>query len=158
MTEENKDTKTEDKPDEKPNESQFTELNPENLSEELQTIYKSMQADYTRKTKAIANDRKTFAEKEADIRTEYDEKLKTYGSMEQEVTQWRNWYSNQQTEEKPVETDTTGTGMDYEKEPGEKGYTEAMAKIKGLEDQLTQVVDGQKRSSEEVGRMFKYQD
>lgn len=41
-------------------EESFTGLDPSNLPDDLQALYKNMQADYTRKTQEIAEARKTF--------------------------------------------------------------------------------------------------
>lgn len=46
--------------EEQPIEESFTGLDPSNLPDDLQAAYKSMQADYTRKTQEIAEQRKLF--------------------------------------------------------------------------------------------------
>ena len=135
-------------------------MNPEELPDELKPMYKSMQADYTRKTQALAEERKGFDSTLSERQTEYEEKLKTYGSMEQEVNQWRNWYQNERKEESGTDvTDTsTDTGVDYESEPGETRYNALIAQNKELEAKIAGIAETQKRSNAEVGRMFKYQD
>lgn len=47
-----------------PSEESFTSVDPKTLSPELQAIHKSMQADYTKKTQAIADKQKLFVESE----------------------------------------------------------------------------------------------
>jgi len=73
-----------------PKEESFTGIDPSTLSEEAQKLYKSMQADYTRKTQQLAETRKEFERKES----EWQDKFKSYGAVEHEVQQWRDWYAN----------------------------------------------------------------
>lgn len=48
-------------------EESFSRVDPATLPEELQTIYRSMQADYTRKTQALAEQRKQFEQFGGDL-------------------------------------------------------------------------------------------
>ena len=93
------------KPDEKkPDQNKddvFTNIDPATLDPELQGIYKSMQADYTRKTQQIAEMKKDFDKKG----TEFEGKLKNLGALEQEVNQWRNWYAYLQESGNPDNQD-----------------------------------------------------
>jgi len=76
----------------------FTNINPETLPEDLKPLYKNMLGDYTRKTQELSARRKDFDTKEST----YQNKLKSLGALEQEVTQWRNWYQS-------LESETDGT-------------------------------------------------
>lgn len=55
-----------------PSEESFTQVDPKTLSPELQAHYKALQADYTKKTMAIADERKRFAETEKKAKS-YDQ-------------------------------------------------------------------------------------
>ena len=68
----------------------FKGINPEELSPELQALYKSMQSDYTKKTTDLANKTKEWEAKEQ----QYIEQVKNSGALEQEVNQWRGWYQS----------------------------------------------------------------
>jgi len=100
MTDEPKNsTQQPDEPD------SFTKsINPEELPDELQEIYKSMQADYTRKTQQLAEMRKEFTEKEST----WQEKLKQAGAAEHELKQWRDWYASLEAE---VEKELSNPGV-----------------------------------------------
>ncbi len=76
----------------------FKGLTPINeLDGELQKIAKSMQGDYTRKTQALADQRKTLEDQLKNIegeRSTFADQLKTMGQLEQEVKQWRDWHES----------------------------------------------------------------
>lgn len=60
-------------------EDTFTDIDPESLPDDFRDAYKNMQADYTRKTQALAEDRK---------------KLEQFDSMQAELTQMRQLMQN----------------------------------------------------------------
>lgn len=140
----------------------FTDLDPEKLPEELKSIYKSMQADYTRKTQAIADLKKDFAEKE----TEFQDKLKSFGAVEQEVKQWRDWYK--QLEEQATGDDKTGDlkndDLDLTKLDDSDTNAGLVKLIKGIEQKIADLegelasVSGSVTDSRNMtNRMFNYQ-
>ena len=141
----------------------FTKLDPENLSDELKEIYKSMQADYTRKTQELAEKRKEFTEKESS----WEDKLKSFGAIENEVKQWRDWYK--QLEEQAIGGDkqaqtlpNVGDLADVtdNDDPNAKltGVIKTLEQqIKDLEGELTSIHGSLKDSRDQTNRMFNYQ-
>ncbi len=143
----------------KPEEFQIDGINPEDLSDDLKPLYKSMQADYIKKTEALAEERKSFDTSTASLREEHDKKLTDFGALQQEVNQWRGWYKDQRKDEQVDDkTDPTDTGVDYDTEPGEKKYAQMSEELNKLKDHTQGLEQRLQQSSEEVGRMFKYQD
>jgi hypothetical protein len=147
-------------------EQAFSSINPDELSPELQEVYKSMQADYTRKTQEIANLRKDFASKEA----QWEEKLKSYGAIEHENRQWRDWYKSleEQAEEADGQhqtpTDTDASLPNYLEEPGSgelKKYVESLqqthkTEIGSLKQEIESLQAALKDTTVQTSRMFNY--
>lgn len=140
-----------------PTENEFTTgINPQDLAPELQTMYKSMQADYTRKTQELASKRKEF-----DTKTQqYESKLVDYGKLEQETKQWRDWYA---TLEAQAASEPDDTGIHTDDLIGDSGdqsskYVEKLqTKISELERAIESTNAALKQSSTQVNRMFNYQ-
>lgn len=155
MADENKDTQQTDE--------LFKDLNvnPNELAPELQKLYKSMQADYTRKTQSLAEFRKESSAKEQ----EYMQRLQNYGAMEQEVTQWRDWYKSLEDQTKQDDEGAQKLKEDELRQQLSKGEPAANAEmLKRLEEQVTglksELLNAQKAmtdSSKRVDRMFNYQ-
>lgn len=156
----------------------FTDIDPETLPDEVKPIYKSMLADYTRKTQTLAEEKKTFAERE----DKWKEELKAAGAMEQELKQWRDWYNglgdSDDTNDDPLQDlfsvssddkggddrggkDTPDAGDD-KGAPLDQRYLAAMTalqdRVKQLEGQIAGVADGVNKSRKQTDRMFVYQD
>ena len=125
----------------------FTNLNPDELAPELKAVYKSMQADYTRKTQTLAERRKEIDDSLNTWQKETAPKFEKLGALEKEVEQWRAWHAAQQKDVHAEEPDLPGTQDD----PSAKKIQELEEKLQALTSQTT-------RTSEEVGRMLRYQD
>lgn len=155
----------------------FTDVDPEKLPDELKSVYKSMQADYTRKTQELANNRKEFETREQ----QWQDKLKDFGAAEQELNQWREWYRSLEEEaEQHTDTDSllnigsTDDGQQSSastdsagQDGGQTGGTDARVlatisalnnKIAELEGQLTGVNESLRKSRDQTNRMFVYHD
>ena len=138
----------------------FTTINPETLTPELQTIYKSMQADYTRKTQAVSQKAKEFETKEKT----WEEKLIAQGALEQEVQQWRGWYAGlsekEQAEEKSRLEETTpetAPTVDPDIQKYLQQFKETSSKdSQALKDEIAQLKAALKTTSDQTGRMFNY--
>lgn len=146
------------------NKNKFTEIDPETLSDDLKAIYKSMQADYTQKTQGIASIRKEFADKEA----QFEEKLKSYGAVENEVKQWRDWYKQLEEQTKDDKSDMNVDLDKLDLDSNNDNPTNANAglskmiktleqQIEGLKGELTSVHSGLKDSRDQTNKMFSYQ-
>jgi hypothetical protein len=146
----------------------FSSLDPETLAPELKQIYKGMQADYTRKTQDVAGRRKEFDDRE----TQFEDKLKEYGAVEQEVKQWRDWYAN--LEENPdngtgepkttTPAEPTGQTPNYLEEPGmenvKKYVTDLTSKHDGeltaVKSEVEKLQTMLKDNTDQTSRMFSY--
>jgi hypothetical protein len=136
-------------------------INPNELAPELQKLYKSMQADYTKKTQAVAEKTKEFTAREQ----EYMQKLQNYGAMEQETTQWREWYKSLEEQTKGEDSVAQKAKEDELRTQLAKGEPAANAEmLRKLEEQIVslkgEVLNAQKAmtdSSKRVDRMFNYQ-
>ena len=147
-----------------PNEAELFKdlgINPNDLAPEMQKLYKSMQADYTRKTQTLAEMRKDWTTKEQDFMG----KLQNYGALEQEVGQWREWYK---TLEDQVGGDDKAALELKEKELKEKlskGEPDAYqaviqrleGEITGLKGKLGEYDKAFGERDKRVDRMFNYQ-
>jgi len=150
----------------------FTTINPEDLAPELKTLYKSMQADYTRKTQDIAARTKEYADREA----VWEEKVKAYGAAEQELQQWRDWYQSLQ-DEGGTATDTTTSDSTqtlqaqdstldttYLNEPENaelrKYLTELQSthasELTAMREELKSVQEALRSTTDQTSRMFNY--
>lgn len=136
-------------------------INPNDLAPEMQKLYKSMQADYTRKTQTLAEMRKDWTTKEQDFMG----KLQNYGALEQEVGQWREWYK---TLEDQVGGDDKALLEQKEKELKEKlskGEPDAYqaviqrleGEVNGLKGKLGEYDKAFSERDKRVDRMFNYQ-
>lgn len=140
-------------------EPSFTDnVDPNNLPEELKTIYKNMQADYTRKTQELAERRKAFDEKES----QWETKLQEFGAAVQERDQWRQWYAS-------IEADNGGDdpaadpALNHTPTGDEDGDAMTSAKIAQLEKTIQELQgklgnydDLIKSTQDRTGRMFAY--
>ncbi len=72
-------SESEEKPESKDSDDSFTKFNPEELPEELKGVYKSLQADYTRKTQEAAKIRKESQERIEKL----EKKLEELGTNEE---------------------------------------------------------------------------
>ena len=149
-------------PDDTMNEN-FTDLNPDELPDELQKLYKNFQSDYTKKMQAIADERRRYDTE----RQQFEDKLKTYGAMEQEVRHWRDWYENLEQQalnssqpNAPTQSDFTldedTTDMNANKDELMKQYRTLQDTVKALEDKLSGVEGSLKASTDQTTRMFAY--
>lgn len=162
-----------DKDDKKKEETQladFTTINPEDLAPELKQLYKSMQADYTRKTQEIATRKKEFDDKEST----WQDKLKAYGAAEQELQQWRDWYQSLAEDDgKKTATDSQAATDTKAAKPGELSYldepgSEALQKyvnelktshtteLSGLKEELKGLRAALRDTTDQTSRMFNY--
>lgn len=136
-------------------------INPNELAPELQQLYKSMQADYTRKTQTLAELRKESQAKEQ----EYMQRLQNYGAMEQEVTQWREWYKSLEDTTKNEDEQAQKAKEEELRAQLSKGEPAANAEmlrkleeqISGLKSELLNAQKAMTDSSKRVDRMFNYQ-
>lgn len=132
----------------------FTELNPEDLSDELQATYKSMQGDYTRKTQELADARKQIETDQATWNQQNAEKFETLGSVQKEVEQWRAWSASLQNQKKDDDQDDSSSESDDTFEGSEKMTKRLME----LENSIAALKQTSDKSNVEVGRMLRYQD
>jgi len=138
----------------------FTTVNPETLAPELQAVYKSMQADYTRKTQAVSQKVKEFETKEKT----WEEKLIAQGALEQEVNQWRSWYAGlsekEQAEEKSrveASAQETPPAIDPDTQKYLQRFEETSSKTtQSLKEEIAQLKSALKTTSDQTGRMFNY--
>ena len=144
----------------------FTTINPEDLAPELKQLYKSMQADYTRKTQDLSTRRQEYTDKE----TQWEDKLKSFGAAEQELTQWRDWYKslseNENETTKKAETQTLAKSQElsYLQEPGQEELrkhleglqTSHSTEVKGLQEEIRAIRATLKDTTDQTSRMFNY--
>lgn len=109
-------------------EESFTGLDPSNLPEDLQALYKNMQADYTRKTQEIAEARKSFEQfNEYGIDPNYAleavgfiQRLDTDPAFAAEFARHlASQYEQPMTAQQPSEVANPNNGGDYEGLPPE---------------------------------------
>jgi hypothetical protein len=143
----------------------FTSLDPEALPEDLKKLYKSMQADYTRKTQDLASRRKEYDERE----NQWKDQLKTYGAAEQEVQQWRDWYKNlteqsgQKTEQQQVAS-KPAEDLSYLDEPDSEGLKKYLTEMQSsysknidtLKEEITNLRAALHDTTDRTSRMFNY--
>uniref|UniRef100_A0A6M3K6Z6 Uncharacterized protein n=1 Tax=viral metagenome TaxID=1070528 RepID=A0A6M3K6Z6_9ZZZZ len=156
-------TDEKDEKDKKPEHDAFTSIDPEKLAPELKELYKSMQADYTRKTQSLASLKSEITEKES----KWQDKLKEYGAVEQEVQQWRNWYASLDDKDHDKVTDQAKKAGDlptYLDEPDAEGlnkyvkdlrstYDGELASLKKEIESLHSVL---RDTSDQTSKMFNY--
>jgi len=154
-------------PKDKDKDDLFSGMNPDELPEDLKPVYKSMQADYTRKTQAIAAERTDFAAE----REGFETKLTEFGTLQERDRQWQAWYDGLADGVK----DGTGGGTDGGEPDPDKdltdltgydmdGDTEVVKLIKSLDDKITGLrgeIESTnaaiKDTTEHTNRMFDYQ-
>jgi len=150
-------------------EESFTQLNPESLPEDLKKIYKSMQADYTRKTQDLSSRRKEYDEREQ----QWKDQLKTYGAVEQELQQWRDWYktlseqSEDSRDEQSVNKNAKSTDpqFSYMDEPEAENIKRVVTDLQStydkhiasLKDEITGLRAALHDTTDRTSRMFNYQ-
>ena len=158
-------SKTEQKEAASPEDS-FTNINPESLPEDMKSLYKSMQADYTRKTQDIASRRKEYDEREA----QWKDQLKAYGQAEQELQQWRDWYkslSEEQGEQSNQEQhldEAKHEDLSYLDEPGSEGMKKYIAQLQdaytkdltGMREEIKSLRASWRDATDQTSRMFNY--
>ena len=147
-----------DKQAQEQEETKFTKIDPSTLAPELQELYKSMQADYTRKTQELAKMRDEFTEKQTSWEQQNAEKFQKLGQLEQEIQQWRAWAASLGSDQ-GADNPNSATGVDYEAEEGTDAAARKLEQeIRALHEKIQALETTTMRSNEEVGRMFKYQD
>jgi hypothetical protein len=145
--------------DQKLTQDEFTKIDPSTLPPELQSLYKEMQADYTRKATALADERKTYATE----RDRYEQQLRQYGAVEQEVNHWRQWYASLEGQDGADGGHPNGQ-PDGQGQGGEDDMTDpTVAKVIKLEqtiaklqDQLSNVDSTLRTSTDRTGRILQY--
>jgi len=144
-------------------EENFASIDPETLPDELKSLYKSMQADYTRKTQDLSSRRKEYDEREK----QWQEQLKTYGAVEQEVEQWRNWYKSleeQADDQQPTPKQEQLADVNYLDEPDSDGLkkylTEMQDKysttVSSLREEIASLKASLSDTTNRTSRMFNY--
>jgi hypothetical protein len=143
-------------------EDSFTNIDPATLSPELQEVYKSMQAGFTKKTQELSRRQKEFTDKEAG----WEESLKKHGAVEAENKKWHDWYQGLQEEEAASTTDTTqdidlSTETDTTSPDIRKLLEQFQASQSSTVNNLTQEVEtlktALKNTTDQTSRMFNYQ-
>ena len=145
--------------DKKQNDELFANIDPSKLAPELLTVYKSMQADYTTKQQARAERERQQADEFAAKENALLDKIKTYGAMEQELNQWREWYKSLENKDDEiddsvfdVDVDNNNYGLDNSHM--NKVVPELNNKIKYLEEQLSSVKTAIKTTGDRTSRML----
>jgi len=144
---------------EKAIEESFTNIDPASLSPELQEIYKSMQAGFTKKTQEYAERQKAYAEKEK----KWEEELKTFGAVEAENRKWHEWYEKVQEGEQDQEPEQivmpeTKEGQDVDvRSILEKFQASQSSTVSNLQKELETLRVALKQSTDQTSRMFNYQ-
>jgi hypothetical protein len=141
-------------------EESFTNLDPATLSPELQEVYKSMQAGFTKKTQELSQRQKEFTEKES----KWEESLKNQGVIEAENKKWHEWYQGLQeseTEEPAQELTIPDENTDTSSQDIRKYLEQFQASQSSTVNNLTQEVEtlktALKNSTDQTSRMFNYQ-
>ncbi len=142
-------------PDGTNEEAVFTETNPNELDESLQPFYKSMQADYTRKTQELADQRSAFGEERSLFQQENANKFEELGTLKKEVEQWRAWSQTLNQDQGNDTGDDTWTNEAQDDTLEDRRFR---GEIDQLRTELSAMRDQSQRSNEEVGRMLRYQD
>jgi len=141
-------------------EDSFTNIDPASLSPELQEIYKSMQAGFTKKTTEFAERQKEFDAKEQ----KWEDELKKFGAVDAENKQWHAWYQNVQESEDtnestpmepviPLETESSPDLRKYL----EEFQTSQSSTMNNLQAEVENLKAALKQSTDQTSRMFNYQ-
>jgi hypothetical protein len=133
-------------------------INPEELAPELQTVYKSMLADYTRKTQEVASKSKEWQTE----REQYLDKIRQQGALEQEVTQWRDWYRNLEEQvNKEDDPMASHTGVQSRSTSDTADTSENTRKLEqellAIKNELGSHAKALRETSTRTDRMFNYQ-
>jgi len=139
----------------------FTNLDPATLTPELQEIYKSMQAGFTKKTQEFSDRSKEFTTKEQ----KWEEELKTFGAVEQENKKWHEWYQNLQEEDDSVievqpETALSDAATEQSPEVREilKQFQDSQSSsVNNLQQEIDGLKAALKNTTDQTSRMFNYQ-
>ena len=141
----------------------FTSIDPTTLSPELQEIYKSMQAGFTKKTQEFSEKLKLYQEKER----QWEDGLKKYGAIEEENKKWHAWYQGlQEADSDPdPEPDQTLHQDPQTQDPEnfdvrnylEKFQQSQSSTVNNLKQELAQLKAALKQSTDQTSRMFNYQ-
>jgi len=136
----------------------FTNIDPASLSPELQEIYKSMQAGFTKKTQEYAERQKAYLEKEK----KWEEQLKTFGAVEAENKKWHEWYANVQESDDPepekiVLPDAKDSQDIDVRSILEKFQASQSSTVNNLQHELETLKVALKQSTDQTSRMFNYQ-
>jgi hypothetical protein len=141
-------------------EDSFTNIDPATLSPELQEIYKSMQAGFTKKTQEFSQRQKEFADKEAN----WEENLKKYGAVEAENRKWNEWYQGLQEAEteEPAQklelpAENTDTSSPDIREYLEQFQAAQSSTVNNLTQEVETLKTALKNSTDQTSRMFNYQ-
>jgi len=162
MTEKDKETRNDDQTE------NFTKVDPNSLPDELKDIYKSLQADYTKKTQSLAEMRKEW-EKE---KNQLMDQLKVLGAYENEIQRWRTWYEELEKEANAGEITDPNRSNDLDNllddatnsnsDPGStsdatKQIAALKKEIEALTGQLSSLHEAIKTTDDRTARMFTYQ-
>ena len=134
----------------------FTNLDPASLSPELQEIYKSMQAGFTKKTQEFSDRTKEFTTKEQ----KWEEGLKTFGAVEQENKKWHEWYQNLQEEDgsdKEAQPDITAEQSPEIREVLKQFQDSQSSSVNNLQQEIDGLKAALKNTTDQTSRMFNYQ-
>lgn len=142
-------------------ESNFTNIDPATLSPELQEIYKSMQAGFTKKTQEMADRQKAFEAKEQS----WEKELKKFGVVEEENKKWNEWYAGleedtdttktSQQEDQSADTDTS---QDSDVQKILKNFQDSQTStVNNLKQEVDTLKAALKQSTDQTSRMFNYQ-
>jgi len=147
--------------DDKSIEDSFTNLDPATLAPELQEIYKTMQAGFTKKTTEYADKQKEFDAREQ----KWEDELKKFGAVDAENKKWHEWYAGLQedgtneqdpTPEPKIPEDPNESTPDLRKylDDFQKSQSSTVSNLQGEIDGLKAAL---KQSTDQTSRMFNYQ-
>jgi len=139
----------------------FTNIDPATLAPELQEIYKSMQAGFTKKTQEFADKSKDFTAKEE----KWEDELKKFGAVDAENKKWHEWYQGlpeQNSEESTEKLDVQIPEDTNESSPDLRKYiedfqTSQSSSVNNLQTEIDNLKAALKTSTDQTSRMFNYQ-
>lgn len=146
-----------------PLEEKFTNIDPSTLHDDLQPFYKSMQADYTRKTQDVAELRKQ-AEGVVDENKKLTEQI---GALKEANIRWQQWYDELEEEKRQdAENQKKKADDDFHNLPknSDVGDDEKIAKIienydakiESLVNEITSLKQSKSDDVQKFERMFSY--
>lgn len=139
----------------------FTNIDPATLSPELQEIYKSMQAGFTKKTQEFSQRQKDFSEREK----KWEEELKRFGAVEAENRKWHEWYQGLQEEDSTQEAQSIqntelpkqdDSSVDVRKILEQFQHSQSSS-VNNLKQEIDYLKAALKQSTDQTSRMFNYQ-